>query len=278
MVQVIDCDWCGESFEEYQSRIEEYENNFCSRDCSNEHKRKDQLVTNCSWCGDTVRVPECHQDSMGDAEINNHFCDKDCESDFKSEHLTGEDNPNWDGGKETVVCEECDDEYKVKPSVVSESKFCSVDCFNENQTTDDVTKQCVQCGTNVTRKPYEFKTENATCSDECLSQYLSEIRRGEENPAWVGGKAIHYGSNWNMERRKALEEAEYECKLCSMTRDEHYETYGIDLDVHHRIPLRSFDEPERANFQDNLVVACRECHFTVLEADPVPHNDFRAPA
>lgn len=107
---------------------------------------------------------------------------------------------------------------------------------------------------------------------------MSEQQRGDGNPQWVGGKAYYYGENWNEERRKALDNAGYECKLCGMTRDEHYDEYGFDLDVHHRIPLRAFDEPENANFQSNLVVCCRNCHQSKLEADPIPHNDIRAPA
>lgn len=64
-------------------------------------------------------------------------------------------------------------------------------------------------------------------------------------------------------RRKALKRDEYSCQVCEMTREEHYNKTDRDLDVHHKIPIAEFDEPEDANYLTNLVTTCRSCHATL---------------
>lgn len=45
-----------------------------------------------------------------------------------------------------------------------------------------------------------------------------------------------------------------------MTREEHIEENGCDLNVHHIIPFESFDDSAVANQLDNLVTACATHH------------------
>lgn len=277
MSVTISCDWCDEVYETYPSRISEDKNNFCSRECSTEYKRRDQITVPCAWCGDTVRVPPSRQSDFGEYGIDNHFCNKNCESEFKSNVWVGEDHPKYDGGKETVLCEECGTEYSVKPAKVSYTRFCSAECRDMNNRVEAVDTTCSVCGDLVSRKPYDIGDGAVTCSDACFRKFLSDIRSGESNPAWNGGKETYYGSNWNEERRIALSESGYKCSICGVSRDEHYDMYGRDLNVHHRIRLGNFEEPEMANFQDNLVVCCIECHHAKLEQDPTPHNEIIAP-
>lgn len=215
---------------------------------------------------------------MGEYSIDNHFCDKECESKYKSQEWTGKNHPTWDGGKEAVTCEECGSEYSVKPSVVDKTRFCSRECANSNWTVPEVTMYCEQCGDAVTRKPHNIKSDIIFCSDSCFGTWMQHKHSGDGNPQWRGGKVEYYGANWNHERAIALDDAGYECRLCGMKRDEHYAEYDRDLAVHHKIPRRTFDVPEEANFQDNLVAVCSGCHHSKLESDPIPHNDIRAPA
>lgn len=82
---------------------------------------------------------------------------------------------------------------------------------------------------------------------------ISESLRGEDNPRWRGGVGRDYGSNWQEMRRKVINRDE-NCQVCGEDGSEHR------LDVHHKEPLRNFDEPENANTMDNLMLVCWPCH------------------
>lgn len=94
-----------------------------------------------------------------------------------------------------------------------------------------------------------------------------------------GDGEVKYGSNWAMQRRRALEAAGYRCERCGITDDEHRELYvdttrevGFGLDVHHRVSAKLFDRwdaasPEDANSLSNLEVLCQDCH--VLYGDRI---------
>jgi 5-methylcytosine-specific restriction endonuclease McrA len=48
----------------------------------------------------------------------------------------------------------------------------------------------------------------------------------------------------------------FRCRRCGVHEDE----YDSQLDVHHIVPFRKFDESEEANTPSNLVTVCRSCH------------------
>lgn len=74
------------------------------------------------------------------------------------------------------------------------------------------------------------------------------------------GVSEEYGRNWQNERGKALDRDRWCCQSCGMGQDEHVEKFGNSLEVHHIIPISEFDEPEEANFGENLITLCRPCH------------------
>jgi 5-methylcytosine-specific restriction endonuclease McrA len=54
---------------------------------------------------------------------------------------------------------------------------------------------------------------------------------------------------------------------CGFSRKKYIDTFDIDLDVHHVVPLswfeQRYDPPElyrRANDKENLLTMCRQCH------------------
>lgn len=274
-----ECANCGSTFTDYPSRREGRgrESFYCSKECKSKDEQVEKHEVTCAWCGaDITKYPS----SMGEVDgstLENHFCNKECESQHRQVHWTGENNPAYSGGNVEVICEECGDAYTVKPSVSDETRFCSNECQDKNQTDEAIELACDWCGDEFEQKAYDVKGESVFCSSKCFSDWMSDERRGDGNPQWRGGKVGYYGESWNEQRRIAVDNADYACELCGMSRNEHYDEYGIDLDVHHRIPVRSFDEPDDANFQSNLVVACRNCHMTKLEAEPTPHSDVVAP-
>lgn len=263
------CEECGQEFKSQQGVRQHH---------TLMHKDSSTVEVQCSWCGSAFEKNHRHVETAGEYSIDNHFCDKECESNYKSEHWVGEDHPSYDGGNETVICNECGDTYRVKPSVVDKTRFCSRGCHTENQTDPMIELSCDWCSEEFERKSHNIKSDSVFCSDACFQTWLGKQRMGEDNPAWNGGAVSYYGSNWTEERRKAMSNAEYACELCEMSRSEHYDEYGYDLHVHHRIRINAFDVREDANFQNNLVVVCHGCHFGTLESDPVPHNELRAPA
>ena len=74
---------------------------------------------------------------------------------------------------------------------------------------------------------------------------------GEDHYAWVGGHPAYYGKNWREQRQKALERDGHECRVCGK---------GENLHVHHVHKIRSFSDPTEANYLDNLVTLCQNCH------------------
>lgn len=264
------CTNCGDSFEDYPSRRETRgrENFYCSRDCKHEFERGDGLETTCDNCGEEIYVPPSHTTEMGGSPLNNHFCDKECLGEWRSENWVGEKHPSWDGGNVEVECEECGSVYEVKPSEVEMTRYCSMSCKREAWADDPLELECSICGDEFSIQPHRIRSENPTCSDECHRDLLSQIRRGEDNPAWKGGKEEYYGSNWDTQRRKALERDEFVCQLCGMDEEKHREEYGNQLNVHHIIRLKSFDKDYKAaNRLGNLVTLCHACH-NVVEPEP----------
>ena len=89
--------------------------------------------------------------------------------------------------KPRVECEQCGDDFLVKPRRKQSARFCSNECqrsfFDENHRKTVV---CDWCG-----EEYEVKAAVADttrfCSQECLSESRKEAFTGETNPRWKGG-------------------------------------------------------------------------------------------
>lgn len=271
-----ECPQCKEIFKDYSSRRESKnsKNNFCSKDCKDLFEAKDGLDTECAECGSNVHISPSHIDEVDGYKQKNYFCDKECESSFRSRTRNGKDNPHWKGGKVRLYCDECGDQFMVKQSEEDSSKYCSRECVYNAQSKDKETYNCVNCGDKVMKMAHDVRNGNTTCSKECHSEYMSSIRRGEDNPQWQGGRFEYYGPNWPEQRKAALNRDDHSCDECDMTQDEHYQNYDEDLHVHHKVPRRQIideDEPtleqfELANSLDNLVTVCKSCHRK-LESD-----------
>lgn len=258
------CANCGSTFEDYPSRREGRGRKtfFCKRECKYEHESDDTVERDCANCGTTLILPEYRlKDSTDGYSIDNHFCNKRCESEWKTSNWVGENHPSWGGGLVELTCEECGDTYEVKPSLVDTSRYCKMECKRAAWADDPIEFECSICGADFSLQPCRVRSEAPTCSKRCFRKLLSELRKGENNPAWDGGKETYYGSNWNRQRRAALERDGFECQLCGMSGSEHREQYSKQLHVHHITRLKSFeDDYEVANNLENLVTLCLVCH------------------
>lgn len=96
---------------------------------------------------------------------------------FETWKRTGESNPSWNGGKETVYCEYCNKEYQVTPSLIERSRFCS---------------------------------------NNCKHSWMSENLVGEDSHSWkenVVDKSNHYNGIYNNVRRR-VKNRDNGCIVC----------------------------------------------------------------
>lgn len=124
---------------------------------------------------------------------------------------------------------------------------------------DDVVFECAQCEQKIMMRPGDAKRQKY-CSRECRAEYMSENMSGENWPNFEGGGNRYYGENWKQARETCLSRDDYQCRVCSMSREECRKRFGKDLDVHHIRPLKEFESPDKANQQENLVTLCANCH------------------
>jgi hypothetical protein len=139
-------------------------------------------------------------------------------------HGTGKNNTNWKGGFVDSSCSNCDKDISVKPS-------------------------------NFERYSNNF------CSTSCQSNFKSEQFSGKGNPRYIDGqhRQRNYGTGWRRAKRKALERDNHSCVVCNKGKEE----LGRKPAVHHKKPVRTFDEPEDAHFLENLVCLCPKHHQEV---------------
>jgi len=83
-------------------------------------------------------------------------------------------------------------------------------------------------------------------------------RRGEDNPRYKNGHR-EYGHGWDTIREDIIER-DGACQSCGISREECEDEYGRDLHVHHVIPARKFDDPDKQNDPKNLIALCPDCH------------------
>jgi len=169
--------------------------------------------------------------------------------------------------KEEYTCKECNSAFKNYESRDTGGKhqFCSRKCKDKNQENGEY-KNCSWCGEDtwksqsMFREMGDYSIDNHFCNKSCEQSWKQKHWTGENHPSWNGGSPSHRGANWREMRRKALKRDEYSCQVCDCSREKHYEKYGFDLDVHHKIPAKEFVQVEDANYLINLVTTCRSCH------------------
>jgi hypothetical protein len=211
---------------ECEKKLEYDQSRYCSRECVNQNRRE-QVVLICANCGEEFEVcpsiaderKHCSQECMGDTYSekyigeNNPFYGENHSEEIKNklsrdnigkepwnkgkDFMAGKDNPNWQGGKEKIICEYCDDEYKRRPSIAKNSRFCSNECHSN------------------------WKREHYT--------------KGGLSHVWKGGiskEPYPFGFNEKLKKRvrKKFGKA---CVLCGLSQKEQIEEYNRKLSIHH---------------------------------------------
>ncbi|UXF49856.1 nuclease [Haloquadratum phage sp.] len=97
-----------------------------------------------------------------------------------------------------------------------------------------------------------------------------DIDRRDRTKQWKGAAPTgHYDGEWMKAREKARSRDGYNCQRCGVSEDE----LNRELDVHHKVPYRIFDDPKKANELDNLVSLCNRCHPIVEAWSLIPEHE-----
>jgi len=244
------CKECGEVFRCRKA----HNNSYCSSKCAS-LARRSRVKCICENCGEEyLKIKSrrdskyCSRECMYSARSITKSCAQ-CGSEFT---CTKSDSSQKYCCREcylgshrvTQCCDECGDIFKV-PKSRAPCRYCSHECRSKRPTI-----QCEYCGEKFSVPPSRKSAK--FCSKECMNKCYS----GKGSPSWRGGGDSYYGKNWQRVRRIVRNRDCFRCRKCGKHEDE----YDNELDVHHIVPFREFDEPEEANTPNNLVTVCRSCH------------------
>lgn len=251
----LSCQYCGKPYLKHECYAER--SKYCSRQCHGKaagvRQRANAVqIRACPICGTEFETTQHHGGKK--------TCSAQCAHKLKS-RKAGQTRRNPE--KRTIQkCQFCSRPFEAYRS--RNRKFCSSECRGAHKSKmGRVIKPCAYCG-----KPTEFikaqiELRNGRyCSKECRYNAVSEQRKGENNPNWIGGceQETWRGANWTRQKRKAKRRDNYTCKKCGS----HFKQSSRELHVHHIVPFRLFDtDYESANQLDNLICLCSSCHVTV---------------
>jgi len=176
-----------------------------------------------------------------------------------------------------VKCEYCGKIIERIPARLKLNKlqFCNAECYskyvskyyrgrNHPHWKEDshIKLECLNCG-KIYDEIIQRKDRSHFCSNKCKYEWQSSELVGDKRYNWKGGYIPYYGTNWIEIRKRALKRDNFTCQLCGKHEDE----FDISLDIHHKISIRKFKEPEDSNFLNNLITLCRRCHMKVERGD-----------
>lgn len=268
----VHCSQCGNALERPLSRLKNSVHHFCNLTCTKafqkgkQHPRYAGASVPCAHCGEPVHVRPSKLKNQ-----ENHFCSRSCLGDWRSTHILAENHPRWKGGMVIVACEYCEtplERYQCQTQA-HDMFFCNSQCKGKWQSENLSGKQspiykktevpCSQCGILVLRHPSRINEhKNHFCSRPCLNRWISENHNGPNSHQWNPDKTLpYYGAGWNRIRREIRYRDGFHCCHCKITEKQ----LGQALDVHHVVPLRSFNgDYASANQASNLLALCRTCH------------------
>jgi len=230
----------------------------------------------CPTCGKSLsseRGMRQHHTKVHDEPLPNRTCEK-CDERFydpKSRRTycedcyteAGELNGNWKDAKQRVECVRCGSEFEYYPSdkdgvycpecVEEADEFLGTPSF-EFRDVRRIDTRCEYCGESFSVLLSTFKRRPCRfCSQECLYNWMSDdLFQGHRQPN-------AYNGDWRSVRAAALERDNHSCQSCGTTAAE----LGQNPDVHHIVPIRTFDNPDDAHELDNVISLCKTCHMMV---------------
>ena len=234
------CPICGKEYLADAVRLSHGRETTCSRACS--YMLRSQKITKktsitCGVCGKIFELAP----SQIDKKVHANFCSKDCHYKGRSLGIT----------KRVVTKPYQYTEASKKALIESAKKPKGKRSFHM--------LTCTHCGIEFNDPNYGRKRKSniAFCSLNCCNAY----RCGENNPAWRGGYDKYYGKDWKPLRKETRIRDNYTCQRCGLV----CRKPNRLPDVHHIIPVSSFDIKNDANKLNNLVCLCHSCHMFVAD-------------
>jgi endogenous inhibitor of DNA gyrase (YacG/DUF329 family) len=184
-----ECQTCGRMFDSWQGR-----------NSHRGHAHDPRVEIECDWCGDTETRAPSHVNDDGA-----NFCCEEHTNAWRSEHIRGENHPNWKENV-SVTCQQCGKEESVSPSRAERYTFCGNKCYgawmsenrvgenhprwvsgyrseNAPQRTQEV--ECAMCGKPIRRSPGRIaRNDHHFCGRSCYAAWLSENVHGADHPSF----------------------------------------------------------------------------------------------
>lgn len=145
-------------------------------------------------------------------------------------------------GGETPLCAYCRDTVDHLPksgillNVTKDELYCSPECEAADNGED------IQC---------------SDCEFSCRTVGRFRTHQDTEHPLVPDWDE---SMGWDRTREVVLERDDHSCAQCGISREEHKQCTGRDLDIHHILKQRLFDEEKDADVPGNLISLCRSCH------------------
>lgn len=256
------CEECGKIYKVFPSQVER--SRFCSQLCQGIFTGRQRTIAST----ETRTCPACGKEYQ---TTNHHGGKKTCSQECANKRKVLQNGQSRKGKSARVECAHCGKERYVSPSRVDgRNFFCNHKCKAAYQfARGSVEIQCQVCGKTFTITRYWTRQEDSRnakyCSRECMAEAMSLMRRGENNPNWVGGceQSAWRGDDWGKQTRKARKRDNYTCQRCGYA----FPSKSSHLHTHHIVPFRLFDgDFELANRLDNLICLCRSCHGAIESA------------
>ena len=235
------CPVCGDKFDVVPSAEDKYKH--CSKECYDKARKGN---SNPLYKKETIRCDQCETTITREpSRIKEHnFCSQECQNLWQVKKDEELEEYEWDGSKIVLNCDYCNEEIKLKPSLVKGRK-------------------------------HHF------CSKQCQDKWKSENMTGKNSPFWTGGTIGYYGPNWERNRKKVLKRDNYTCQACGETNDEAtLDVHHLEKFRSFRLPLFSGEVKnvlaefnyEQANRIENLITLCKRCHKIVEYSDKEFHE------
>jgi len=237
----VECDHCGEQFQQMPSRAKSEGKNYCSEKCliKDRSPTKDELV------GELVRL----RDELGRIPRQKDLKQR---GEYSRRPYDRKFDKGWNGALRAAGLET---NYENRTE-----EDCLEDIRNTANktgyvpTTQDHTEYGTVSVATILRK---FDSWRDAIADAGLDS--SKVRRYDIPESEKKGHR-DYGPNWREQKQKARQRDDNSCQSCGMSSEKHKEKWGMELHVHHLTPAREFDDHEERNKLSNLITLCAACH------------------
>ena len=269
-LKTVNCSECGKEILRKSKYISDTINNFCSKDCEGNWKKKNMRGENavrwdggkvtivCAQCGKSKEIPKCQV-------TENNFCNSSCMGKWASINKRGAEIYNY-VEKINVGCSYCGKDKFVTPKKVEQKQnhFCDFECMGKWQSVyrgaenvhnykkeNRIIRLCSCCGKELERDLWQQRyRKKAFCDHACYGKWLSENNIEENHPAWLGGP-LPYPPGWRYKLKEIIRNRdERTCQLCGIKEADS----GRRLDVHH------IDYDKNNLNHSNLISLCMSCH------------------